>query len=427
MKYSVVIPTYNRCDDLLKPCLESIFKYTDMADVELIISANGCTDNTKQYLASLHQRFIDLGFGNHFKVVWCDEPLGYAKATNVGVKVSSGEKIILLNNDTVLLEQEKNLWINLLNNSFIFDKSCGISGPIKQTSVEAGHEFCVFFCVMIDRKVFDKIGLLNEEYGVGTGEDIEFCIEAERAGFTVKQCTEKTLANSSFYSGYFPIYHAGEATMKDESLVKDFLSIYNKNNMKLARKYNLDYYKHMLMNNFERYMAIKGEEVWPREKGRYQWASSKTVGASILEIGCSNGYGSQFFGDNIDYLGLDYDEAIIEVANEEGWGHNKKFVHADINTFDLGQYDTIVAMEVIEHLDNGLEVVEKLKNHCKRLLITVPHMETPGFWGEHHRLHMLNETHFSDDFKFTFMGQNGEISDRPHEGMNLMMGEWNAK
>jgi hypothetical protein len=40
---------------------------------------------------------------------------------------------------------------------------------------------------------------------------------------------------------------------------------------------------------------------------------------------------------------------------------------------------------------------------------------------------MLNESHFSEDFKFTFMGQNGEISDSPHEGMNLMMGEWNAK
>ena len=33
MKYSVVIPTFNHCDDLLKPCIEAIFKYTNMDDV----------------------------------------------------------------------------------------------------------------------------------------------------------------------------------------------------------------------------------------------------------------------------------------------------------------------------------------------------------------------------------------------------------
>jgi len=45
--------------------------------------------------------------------------------------------------------------------------------------------FAVFFCVMIDRKVFDTIGYLNEEYGTGSGEDMEFCILAEAAGFEV--------------------------------------------------------------------------------------------------------------------------------------------------------------------------------------------------------------------------------------------------
>jgi len=55
MKYSIVIPTYNHCEDLLKPCLESIFKYTDMTDVELVISANGCKDGTSDYLKALKE------------------------------------------------------------------------------------------------------------------------------------------------------------------------------------------------------------------------------------------------------------------------------------------------------------------------------------------------------------------------------------
>lgn len=428
MKYSIVIPTYNHCNDLLKPCIESIFKYTNMADVELIVSANGCFDNTGEYLTELKNKFDSIGFGDHLKIVWDDLPLGYPKATNAGIKACTTDKIILLNNDTVLLEQERGYWIAMLEGPFLLRKNCGITGPIINFSPEANRSFAIFFCVMIDRKVFNTIGLLNEIYGHGAGEDTEFSIEAENAGFEVIECTPKFTAKENLYTGGFPIYHIGEATVHDTSLVPNWQESFYKNGMRLARKYNLNYYKSMLMNNYERYMAVKGEEVWPREKGRYLWAADNTIGNTMLEVGCSNGYGSQFFGDNIKYLGLDYDHMIIEVAKEEGWGDNKQFVHADINNFELGQYDTIVAMEVIEHLDNGLEIVEKLKKHCKRLLITVPYMETPGFWGEHHKLHMLNKSHFSSDIKFSFMGEQGEISDTPHDGiMNLMMGEWNAE
>jgi glycosyltransferase involved in cell wall biosynthesis len=419
MKYTIVIPTYNNCEKYLKPCIDSIIKYTYLEDIELIVSANGCVDNTKAYLDYLVTAIP------HIKVIWHDQPLGYSKANNVAIKEASCDLIVLLNNDTVLLEQEKNYWLNMLEAPFLQDQTVGITGPVCQHSPDAGHDFCVFFCVMIHKKVFATIGLLNEEYGVGTGEDTEFSIEAMKAGFMMVETSPKQILDKFSYTGHFPIYHAGEGTVHDTTLVQDFNSIFRRNARKLARKYNPQYYKWSLMNNFERYMAIKGEEVAPREKARYLWASSRLVGNSVLEIGCSNGYGSQFFGNQINYLGLDYDANIIEVAKEEGWGDNKQFVHADINTFELSQYDTIVAMEVIEHLDNGLEIAQKLKQHCFRLLITVPYMETPGFWGEHHKLHMLNETHLPN-FSYLFMSEQGEIADKPHEGMNLLLCEYNG-
>ena len=414
MKYSIVIPTYNHCEKYLKPCIESIIKHTSLDDIELIVSANGCRDNTKAYLEYLKTVVP------YLKVVWSDEPLGYAGATNAGIRQATCNKIVLLNNDTILLDQPKNLWLQMLA------ADGDISGPIVQYSSDAARTFCVFFCVMIDRKVFDKIGLLNEEYGVGTGEDVEFCIEAEQAGFRVVESAPKRLDNPTMYSGGFPIYHVGEGTVHDTNLVQDFNSIFAKNGRKLARKYNPRGYKWNLMNNFERYMAIKGEEVEPREKGRYLWASSRAVGKTLLEVGCSNGYGSQFFGDDVAYLGVDYDAKIIEVAWEEGWGKNKQFMHADINTFQFDQkYDTIVAMEVIEHIDNGREIAQKLKKHCKRLLITVPYMEEPGFWGEHHKLHRLTEADFPG-FTYQFIGENGEMAEKPFDGMNLMLCEYNA-
>ena len=238
MKYSIVIPTYNHCDDLLKPCIESIFKYTDMTDVELIVSANGCTDNTKWYLDSLKYQFDSLGFGNHFKIVWDDKPLGYAKACNAGIRACSTEKVILFSNDCILLHQEKNTWLHLFEKPFIENDKCGVTCVVKAHSSEANRDFAIFFCVMIDGKVFDAIGLVPEDYGAGGCEDVDFCIQAEDAGFEVIECLEKYLVNEELFSGNFPIYHMGEGTVHDESLVPNWGDTFWKNKLKIARKYN---------------------------------------------------------------------------------------------------------------------------------------------------------------------------------------------
>jgi len=244
MKYSVVIPTYNHCDDFLKPCIESIVQYTDLEDVEIIISANGCTDNTKDYLNDL-KSFIP-----NLKVIWSDEPLGYPKATNLGILASSGEKIILLNNDTKFLNQEKNTWLNLLASGFDNSK-CGITCVVKEYSRVMQKDFAVFFCVMIDRKVFDTIGLLNEEYGTGSGEDMEFCILTEAAGFEVVEVSSKIKLNKKYFTGSFPIYHLGEGTVHDNKLVPNWKEIFLKNAIRVATKYNQDWKKEKNMNHLK--------------------------------------------------------------------------------------------------------------------------------------------------------------------------------
>ena len=235
MKYSVVIPTYNHCEKYLKPCIDSIIKYTDMTNVELVVSANGCVDNTREYLAYLGTLIPNL------IVVWNDAPLGYSKATNEGIKVATADKIILLNNDTVLLEQAPNQWIDMLDNPFYINEKCGITCVIRGFSEPANHYFAIFFCVMIHRKVFDAIGLLNEDYGVGGGEDTEFSIEAEEAGFEVCEVCEKHWA-TQFYAGAYPIYHKGEGTVHDTNLVQGWDVIFQDNSLRLAKKYNLDWY-----------------------------------------------------------------------------------------------------------------------------------------------------------------------------------------
>lgn len=195
-----------------------------------------------------------------------------------------------------------------------------------------------------------------------------------------------------------------------------------------AKQYDQQLYRYLLSNNYERAVFLKGDPVYPREATRYLWANRHLLGKNILEIGCSTGYGSQFLPNDINYLGLDYDPIIIQVAHEQQWNENISFAYADINTFPLEQYDTIIAFEIIEHIDNGLEIAQKLKQHCKRLLLTTPHNEPKGFWGEHHKLHGLNESHFPD-FKFNYINEHGYIAEQPQaindkNKCNLMIMRW---
>ena|GEM_PF-1031693 len=407
-KYSVVIPTYNNCEKYLKPCIDSIIKYTEMTDIELVISANGCTDNTKAYLQYLKTAIPNMQWW------WNDEPLGFAKATNVGIKAAKTDKIVLLNNDTLLLEQPKNQWLNRLD-----DFHADISSVLTLHSKITQQKFGVFFCTMIDKKVFQTIGLLDENFETGGCEDIDFCFRADQNGFSLVDVGSK---------GDFPIYHVAEGTVHDPELVSDWEQKFYKNELKLAKKHNMDHYRYLLSNNYERAVFLKGDPVFPRETQRYNWARQNLRGTSILEIGCSTGYGCQFLPDNYTYMGIDYDPIIIQVAKEQEWRANCEFVNVDINKIGIDHYDTIIAFEVIEHLDNGLEIVEMLKRHCKRLLITVPHNEPKGFWGEHHKLHGLNESNFSG-FHFNYINHNGEISDvmqevTPENPSNLMICRW---
>lgn len=208
MKYSIIIPTYNHCD-LLKACIESIIAYTDLSDCEIIVVANGCTDGTWDYLTN-----AELFPGT---LVWFAEPKGYTKATNEGIRRATGKYIVLLNNDTVLLPQPKNQWLEILEKPFkICSQRVGVTGPMKEKTEAIDRDFILFFCAMISRECLNEVGLLDEIFSPGYGEDTCFCIEAENKGFLVVQVPEekKTYYADKRQTGNFPIFHHGNETFR---------------------------------------------------------------------------------------------------------------------------------------------------------------------------------------------------------------------
>jgi glycosyltransferase involved in cell wall biosynthesis len=202
LKYSIVIPTYNRLD-LLRPCLESVGNNTLRHETEVIVVSNGCKDGTREYLAQ---------FGDQIKTIVFDEPQGYPKATNAGIRASLGDFVVLLNNDTVVLAPD---WLDKLAKPMV-RPSVGITGSLMHYSDETNRGFIVFFCAMIRRKVFETIGLLNEMFTPGFGEDMEYCWRAEEAGFELVEVDADNKALdpvSKLWITPFPLYHKGTATM----------------------------------------------------------------------------------------------------------------------------------------------------------------------------------------------------------------------
>ncbi len=410
MKYSIIIPTYNHCDDLLKPCVDSILKYSNLYDIELIISANGCTDNTRTYLNELKSNFSALQLENHLKIVWEDNASGYAKACNDGIKIASTDLIVLLNNDVILLGQTRNYWLEKLEESFTKNNKCGISCLSKLTSEITNYEFAIFFCVMIHRKVFEKIGLLSLDYGPGAGEDTEFSAETIKAGFDIEECVSKKFsAELGTYVGNFPLYHKGEGTVHDRSLVSQWDENIQRNRLTLGRKYNPGWYQWSLSNHTERAVYFKNDKLDPCTEAKYIWAANNRLGKKILDVGCSSGFLSKYFLD-CEYTGIDYDEHIIRAAHEQSWDGSPKFIQCDINNCELEYFDTIIALDVIFQIEQGLDIIKKLKNHCDRLLITVPYRETKNMGGLHRKLFDLNENDFPE-FEFKLIRPDGVIID----------------
>lgn len=207
-KYSIVIPTYNHCDDLLRPCIESIIKYTNMDEIEVIIVANGCTDGTQAYLAELEAQYPKKIFS-----VWIEEAVGYTKATNNGIQLALGEFVLLLNNDTQLLEQPRNKWLDMIVEPFK-DPQVGLSGPLMLHDDYADFDVIIFFCAMIRKSVIDQVGLLDEIFSPGGGEDIDYAVRVAQACYKIVPTTSTTFGGNTNVGGV-PIWHKDNQTFKN--------------------------------------------------------------------------------------------------------------------------------------------------------------------------------------------------------------------
>jgi len=187
--FTVIIP--NRFEDIIQPLLKSIKRFEDPSTHILIVADN----HTRSYGHDL---------------LPMTTPFIYGRSANAGIKKSSPADVILLNDDVTLLQPNTFAQMARIANS---DPLIGILTPQvdggcgnlfmrpshtelwedHRRSVRNGLHYCccrsgdsvTFACVYIKRKVFDNIGLFDENFTAYGFEDTDLCRRASNRGFHV--------------------------------------------------------------------------------------------------------------------------------------------------------------------------------------------------------------------------------------------------
>lgn len=100
--------------------------------------------------------------------------------------------------------------------------------------------------------------------------------------------------------------------------------------------------------------------------------------ADILELGCGTGQFAQMLWDNGQpcYLGVDFSPIAIGIA--EGLSPNM-FEIGDIRSYpiDTSCFNTIVMLEVLEHLQDDLELIKRIPAGMN-IVFSVPGFDDPS-------------------------------------------------
>jgi GT2 family glycosyltransferase len=243
---SIVVPVVNQ-HELTNRCFSSIKKWTDLS-YELIWVDNGSDDHN---FNAIKEKVISNNIP--CKIIVNEENLGFVKATNQGIRLASGEYIILLNNDTEVTAH----WDSQLIFPFSKIENVGAVGPITQNThwqnargikrnlkidlpdmnlpwsklskrlekfkdkyVDVTHLYLSFFCVAIKKETFEKIGLLCEDLCIGLGDDDEFCQRLKKASYKL------------FLSLGTYIHHVHRVTFKALNYGTESLSAWNRQILK---------------------------------------------------------------------------------------------------------------------------------------------------------------------------------------------------
>lgn len=220
-RVSIVIPFKNQ-EQLLRNCINSIFKTVLDIDYEIILADNGSTEKSLlKYIKQLTAKHPHI---SHFII---DIPFNFSRINNEAVKQTSGEYVLFLNNDIEAIHKD---WLLDMMEYLEFEDVGMVgakllygnnrvqhAGVILGVGHVAGHAFrylkdesdgnlkkanCIQeigavtgACMLMKKDLFLKAQKFNEENLAIAYNDIDLCIKIRELGYKI------------IYTPYAKLYH----------------------------------------------------------------------------------------------------------------------------------------------------------------------------------------------------------------------------
>lgn len=202
-RISIVVVTYNNLE-LTRACLASLDEHSQYECMEIIVVDNASIDSSPTFLSEW------AAGANNRKLILNDKNRGFAAANNQGLASASGDYLVLLNNDTYVTPG----WVRTLMRHLERDRTIGLIGPVTNnigneakidityegmdemlvqsasyTRRHVGQTYPIrtvaFFCVMMPRTTYERVGTLDEAFGRGFFEDDDYCRRVEQLGLRI--------------------------------------------------------------------------------------------------------------------------------------------------------------------------------------------------------------------------------------------------
>ncbi|WP_166372398.1 glycosyltransferase family 2 protein [Psychromonas sp. SA13A] len=216
-KVSIIIPTRDH-KSVLETCVSSLLAKTDYAELEIIIMDNQSKQaDALAYLAQLNRH-------ENISVIKHDKAFNYSEINNRAVELASGEVIVLLNNDTEVINSA---WLKELvglamqanvgcvGAKLLYpDQTIQHAGIVMGLGGYAAHSHrCIpndsggYYnrlhlnqvvsgvtgaCLAIRKETYLVVGGLDESYQVAYN-DVDFCLKVKSIGFYNVYCAHAQL------------------------------------------------------------------------------------------------------------------------------------------------------------------------------------------------------------------------------------------
>lgn len=277
---AIIIPSFNK-SHLTNLCIDSIFKaVNENVFFKVFVVDNASQDDEFNKVKVLCD-FLKKKFPTSIELIRNETNLGFSKAINQGVNLALSDNttthICLLNNDTVVTDYWLDDLTKYASNALVGPvcNSVGNEQIIKTDYTDFGFngytiqsintfaknwrqehlgntersKMLGFFCVLGERSLFEKVGLLDESFGLGYYEDDDYCLRVNQTGLS------QIIVRQSF------VHHWGSASFKD--LSEHTLSkLFSDNRKKFIKKHKVN----PIDQGNAWFLAILHEYNWIRTK-----------------------------------------------------------------------------------------------------------------------------------------------------------------